>query len=196
MKASKMTLRDYFAGLAMQTILTDGLARQGIDGCDSSKVKVSELAYKIAKDMIDESESMKDQELDRQKIGEYWPEQGGIYFGRIEEDGELYALIVARQEDGEEAELSWQAANDFCRNLTIGGFDDWALPSRYDLLTMFRNNYGNAGGFSKNYYWSSTEFDYDTTCAHYCTQHFGYGLQSYDTKDEPTSVRAVRKVLI
>lgn len=53
-----------------------------------------------------------------------------------------------------------------CAALNIGGYDDWYLPSSYELHLMYSNigqgnilGLGNIGGFSNSYYWSSTESD-------------------------------------
>jgi hypothetical protein len=53
-----------------------------------------------------------------------------------------------------------------CAALNIGGYDDWYLPSSYELHLMYSNvgqgnvlGLGNIGGFSNSYYWSSTEGD-------------------------------------
>lgn len=52
-----------------------------------------------------------------------------------------------------------------CYDLNTGGFDDWYLPSKYELSLMYNNigqgnllGLGNVGGFANMYYWSSTEY--------------------------------------
>ena len=34
-------------------------------------------------------------------------------------------------------ELGWKAAMSYCENLSLGGHDDWSLPSRQDLIGLF-----------------------------------------------------------
>lgn len=86
-------------------------------------------------------------------------------------------------------------AADICANLTLGGYSDWFLPSKDELNKMYLNiGQGNAlglnniGGFSPNYYWSSTEFNYDFAWV----QYFGNGYQDYGNKDTNYYVRSVR----
>jgi len=55
-------------------------------------------------------------------------------------------------------------ANEVCENLITGSgaYDDWYLPSEYELFLMFTNigqgsTLSNIGNFSNSIYWSSTE---------------------------------------
>jgi len=97
-------------------------------------------------------------------IGE--PFQGGYYSGRFTLDGKIYALVVAPKAQGDnyypgslvgdyydvtttgtsvidglansnKGTASANAAEKFCRSLTIGGFTDWYLPSYYELELMY-----------------------------------------------------------
>jgi hypothetical protein len=87
-------------------------------------------------------------------------------------------------------------AANICANLTLGGYSDWFLPSRYELNKMYENigqgntlGLGNIGSFANNRYWSSTEFDYTTAWR----QNFSNGFQyNYYQKFNPYFVRAVR----
>ncbi len=53
---------------------------------------------------------------------------------------------------------------------------------------MLYENKEEIGGFANNYYWSSTEFDYNFAWR----QNFYFGGQSSNNKDSVTYVRAVR----
>ena len=84
-----------------------------------------------------------------------------------------------------------------CYDLILGGYNDWYLPSKYELNLMYQNigqgnalGLGNVGGFASYYYWSSTEG------GNYLAwrQHFLYGGQFDDSKGGSygSFVRAVR----
>ena len=58
-------------------------------------------------------------------------------------------------------------ASELCLDLSLGGYDDWYLPSKYELNLMYHNigqgnalGLGNIGSFANYFYWSSTEDDY------------------------------------
>lgn len=81
-----------------------------------------------------------------------------------------------------------------CYDLTLGGFDDWFLPSRDEQMEMYRHK-GKIGGFSSERYWSSSEFNDDN--AWYTIFEDGRQfatLQSGDpTKPLNRRVRAIRR---
>jgi hypothetical protein len=76
--------------------------------------------------------------------------------------------------------------------LVLGGQSDWFLPSKDELNQMYINLHSAStplGGFSTDYYWSSSEFDDDF--AWY--QGFSNGYQTFNTKYSTTAyVRPVR----
>jgi hypothetical protein len=87
------------------------------------------------------------------------------------------------------------SAAAICRDLVLGGFDDWYLPSIEELNKMYQNigqgnalGLGNVGGFANNYYWSSTESASNSAWG----QSFGFGFQYLNVKDLTYYVRAVR----
>ncbi|MDD3859276.1 MAG: hypothetical protein PHW83_03695 [Bacteroidales bacterium] len=50
-------------------------------------------------------------------------------------------------------------AAKICYDLSLNGYDDWVLPSYYELLALHTNR-NIIGGFDEEYgYWSSTEFN-------------------------------------
>ncbi len=89
------------------------------------------------------------------------------------------AIIVAKQGAGHYAAKQ-------CFDLVLNGFSDWYLPSKDELdkLCIYKDI---IGGFSNKYYWSSTGDDNGAW-----DQDFLTGYQSYNNKNLPGSVRAVR----
>jgi len=162
------------------------------------------------------------------------PLAGGFFGGEMTIDGELYALIVAPKAHGEQMDLEYKReglevfddtssdddgvqnmagvctpnypAAQFCWNLDIEGHNDWYLPSRDELMMLWRNlgprrkntpelfRENAAEAFNTTWYWSSTEH----------AQYSGYawvvgfygGGQDYGNKDDDYAVRAVRRFKI
>jgi hypothetical protein len=95
------------------------------------------------------------------------------------------AAIVARLG---ELDGSSKAAQR-CAASSKGGFNDWFLPSKDELNLMYSKK-DSIGGFSINWYWSSSETDANNAWA----QQFDTGPQSASRKDYGTlSVRAIRR---
>lgn len=67
-----------------------------------------------------------------------------IGFGRVNTDS-----IVLVQGSG-------LYAAKICNDLVLNGYDDWYLPSRYELQQLYVNRVA-IGGFANNTYWSSSE---------------------------------------
>ena len=75
-----------------------------------------------------------------------------------------------------------------CRNLTIGGYTDWYLPSYGELRALYLNK-SAIGGFASQTYWSSTEYNNNVS---YYVDFSWYGSPYRDQKMYHYSVRAVR----
>ena len=94
--------------------------------------------------------------------------------------------------------MNWDQANQACEDLTFAGYDDWILPSKEILNTMYINK-DEIGGFttttsSSSRYWSSTYegSSYDYSYSYYYVQFFSTGNQSYDSERNGNRVRPVR----
>ncbi|MCP3908486.1 MAG: DUF1566 domain-containing protein, partial [Oceanicoccus sp.] len=71
---------------------------------------------------------------------------------------------------------------------TLGGYNDWFLPSKEELDLLYRQK-DVVGGFNTNvYYWSSTEKDAHSA---WCLP-FSDGEHSHTAKSLTQGVRAVR----
>jgi len=87
-------------------------------------------------------------------------------------------------------------AANVCEVLADGGYDDWYLPSIYELNLMHLHiglgnllGLGNIGGFQAEAYWSSTERDISTV---YNSHFFFNDWRGWDDKDNSFLVRAIR----
>ena len=89
--------------------------------------------------------------------------------------------IVASQGDG-------NYAAKICYDLVLNGYTDWYLPSVYELNKLYINS-SIIGGFSGNYYWSSTEYSNILLAFRF---DFFYGGAISDSKSELGYVRAIR----
>ena len=90
-------------------------------------------------------------------------------------------------------------AADICVNLILGGHSDWFLPSKDELYQMYLNigqgnalGLGNIGGFSNNWYWSSTDFSEHRAWRQYFNPGNIALWQRYTIKGLPNYVRAIR----
>jgi len=162
------------------------------------------------------------------------PFAGGFFAGEIVLGVERYALVVAPKSEGEKLKLEYKKkslnkadgtdsdddglancdlindanhpATQFCRALKIGGFDDWYLPSRDELMRIWmalgpnRKNTpelfktGAAEAFEERWYWSSTEhasYSYGAWSVDFLD-----GYQDYSNKFSHAGVRAVRRLKI
>ena len=81
-------------------------------------------------------------------------------------------------------------AADICTNLSLGGYDDWFLPSKDELNLMYENLKvsGLGGGFADALYWSSSEYSSVTAWS----QYFGVFYQWDYPKYSSYRVRAIR----
>jgi hypothetical protein len=95
----------------------------------------------------------------------------------------IVEYLRKRRESGRAAQM--------CDGLTVGNnnaFDDWFLPSKDELNLMYQNlGQKGLGGFSDNYYWSSSQYSTDYSWV----QRFSDGDQGHG-KTGTHSVRAAR----
>lgn len=82
-------------------------------------------------------------------------------------------------------EHDWEDANILCKKLG----DGWRLPTREELYVMWLNR-RTIGGFTNDYYWSSSENLSDYAWA----RHLRNGDQNSPNKILPYHVRAVRTI--
>lgn len=69
------------------------------------------------------------------------PFGGGYFTARMkDENGDWYALVTAPFAEGSQGSstVTWSAAKAFCEGLTIGGHNDWQLPTRDECRIQYR----------------------------------------------------------
>jgi hypothetical protein len=89
-------------------------------------------------------------------------------------------LIIASQGAG-------NYAAQLCANYQGGEYGDWYLPSQYELHLLYLQQEA-VGGFSEDFYWSSTEYNDIAAWGHY----FGQNTEIYNAKYYSEYVRAIR----
>ena len=91
---------------------------------------------------------------------------------------------------------SGDTATTYCRNLSLGGYTDWRLPSKDELYGIVKSTVINpsiSGVFqhtASDYYWSSTTYAGSSSDA--WDVYFGNGYQHYYYKTGSGYVRCVR----
>lgn len=80
-------------------------------------------------------------------------------------------LVWQDSGDCKKKKFDWKRANEYCQDLELGGYDDWNLPTIYQLETIAEyKNYDPAikKGFKNvisKFYWSSTPYKDNTIAA-------------------------------
>ena len=118
--------------------------------------------------------------------------KGGLLVGKFENN----YIIIAPAAVGE-IEDTWENALNFCTNLVIGEFNDWALPTKEELLFVCKQlaDFSDAYTFKDGYYWSSTTDHEIETCA--IAQALYAKIAGYQVSYNKSNVynaRAIRKI--
>jgi len=80
-----------------------------------------------------------------------------------------------------------ETAADICANLVMNGYNDWFLPSKFELVELYVNR-AIIGGFSTDKYWSSSE----QSAFNAWSKSFSTGIWYGDNKNSSRFVRAIR----
>lgn len=89
--------------------------------------------------------------------------------------------------------VGWSSAYQLCESSIVAGYNDWRLPTKEELMTLYSNR-EYIGGFntdpSQGVYWSSS---LNTTTNTYYVVHFNMGLLGQASSNYASfNVRAVR----
>tara|TARA_R110002012_G_scaffold317480_1_gene533926 strand:+ start:1550 stop:6274 length:4725 start_codon:yes stop_codon:yes gene_type:complete len=126
-----------------------------ISGVTISESYNSQYTYDDIKAKRELVKSIADGSRSRNTNFEIGDEYEGGYIFQINEDGT--GLVADLQDLGE---MSFRETVDAVEIYTVGGYNDWRLPSLDELELMYNtlgngSLEGNIGGFSNNAYWSS-----------------------------------------
>ena len=99
------------------------------------------------------------------------------------------------------SDLTWSEAQAYAQTLTLGGADDWRLPTIAELQSLNDESRRDPSidtrafpGAQATRYWSETTlFSRDPSRAWFL--EFRAGIASYDTKTVAHAVRCVRRAL-
>ena len=101
------------------------------------------------------------------------------------------------QDDTIGTRTTWQGAIDRCEALILGGYSDWRLPTRKELLSIVDDTKFNPSIYSTfvntstlNFYWSSTTTTNNSSNAWHI--FFYYGGTNFYYKTNTNYVRCVR----
>ena len=111
------------------------------------------------------------------------PYQGGIIF-YINPNGVQGYIAATEDYNGK---LNWDDAVSYCDALTVGEYNDWHLPRKYELNYLYDQR-DVIGGFSDSPYWSSSFINNRGSWY----QHFQNGTQGQAGFGSSFSVRPVR----
>jgi hypothetical protein len=78
--------------------------------------------------------------------------QGGIYTAPMVEDGKLIHLIRAKESLGD---ADWGAAQNKALEYRGGGFDDWYLPPKREMIVGLVHD---QEGFDQVWHWTATPY--------------------------------------
>ena len=93
---------------------------------------------------------------------------------------------------------NWETANNLCRNSRLGGYTDWRLPTKEELMILYSNR-GILGRFETGYianglicyyYWSSSSYE-DIDDDYYCLTFYN-GNYWHKNSGTQNYIRAVR----
>lgn len=99
---------------------------------------------------------------------------------------------------GEQEKMRWEIADQFCQKLSLGGYKNWRLPSKQELMTLVERNMFNPC-INRNFfpkaqpdnYWSSSKGTASVGSAAWMI-NFGYGEARFFNKYNKNLVRCVR----
>jgi len=99
------------------------------------------------------------------------------------------------QDNSKIVKKDWSGAKGYCKNLSLGGYDNWRLPNVDELISIVDTKKKSPAiksifkNTKSNWYWSSTEYKGDSSKAWFVFFNFGYDY--YGSKSNEYYVRCV-----
>jgi hypothetical protein len=93
-------------------------------------------------------------------------------------------------------QVTWTDAIDYCESLTLGGYSDWRLPNKKELLSIV--DYGQYDPSINRVFTKTTSYNYWSSTTHASLTgdvwivYFSYGGTDFGNKSYPNYVRCVR----
>ncbi len=90
---------------------------------------------------------------------------------------------------------NWSGAKGYCKNLSLGGYDNWRLPHIDELISIVDTKRKSPAikkifkNTQSSWYWSSTEYKGHSSKAWYV--YFRNGFDYYGNKSDEGYVRCV-----
>jgi len=101
-----------------------------------------------------------------------------------------YGLMVMKKDIGKSTK---SGGDDMCKQIRLGGFSDWRLPTQGELAILY-NERNKTGGFTNTRYWSSTPHQQVGggffVCIDFSDGKMGYHLDMFN--QQPLAVRCIR----
>jgi len=97
---------------------------------------------------------------------------------------------------GSVPQLQWEAAINYCENLTLNGKSDWRLPNINELFSITEHSHGSPTindifqNTKEDFYWTSTTYSGSSSYA--WAVSFEYGSNTYYPKERSYFIRCVR----
>jgi hypothetical protein len=102
-------------------------------------------------------------------------------------------------QDNEVVSKNFEDAQSYCSDLILGGYSDWQLPNRKNLVNLIEYGHINPPAINEkflhtnnNYYWTSTSSLYPSSGKYAWCIIFHSGAQTNSLKKANRNIRCVR----
>jgi hypothetical protein len=122
-------------------------------------------------------------------VDKMYPDKVRAYKREVIRDKTTSINTLMWQNDGTSPRLNWNDAKSYCAKLNLAGFNNWVLPSKDELVALYKSR-KKLKNYKASDYWSSTTYAGDTTFA--WDVYFGNGYDDVNNKSNSFYLRCVR----